>query len=435
MEKKRISCYEEAVEYICGIPRFTSKNTMDDIRAFLRKLGNPGERMKVIHVAGTNGKGSVCAYLCGVLRSAGYTTCRFTSPHLTDIRERFVINDKIITKDDFLEAFLTVYENLSWEKLRGEGGYHPTFFEYLFFMAMLLFEKAQTDYCVLETGLGGRLDATNAVSRKDMAIITHLGMDHMEYLGNSPEKIAKEKAGIMQEGSPVVFWQTVEQVDKVLFEEAGKLSIPVFSVSKSDYTFLTFHNKSIDFSYQSLYYDSVRLCVHTMARYQMENAALALRALEVLFGDGRLTPKIMQKGLQDVFWAGRMEEVNPGVFVDGAHNEDGIRAFLETVAQDGCTSRRHLLFGVVQDKEYGHMMEEILSSRLFSDISLVQIKNGRALTADKLSEVFTQFTGKEAACYRSVREAVKAVLDAKKVDERVYIAGSLYLVGEIKELL
>lgn len=435
MEKKQISCYEEAVEYICGVPRFTSKNTMDDTRAFLRKLGNPGERMKVIHVAGTNGKGSVCAYLCGVLRSAGYTTCRFTSPHLTDIRERFVINEKIITKEDFLDVFLTVYENLSWETLKGEGGYHPTFFEYLFFMAMLLFERAGTDYCVLETGLGGRLDATNSVYKKEIAIITHLGMDHMEYLGDTLEKIAKEKAGIMQTGSPVVFWKTEEGVDKVLLEEAGKLNIPAYSVSKSDYTFLTFHNKSIDFSYQSLYYDSVRLCVHTMARYQIENATLALRALEVLFGDGRLTPKMMQEGLQDVFWAGRMEEIKPGVFVDGAHNEDGIRAFLETVEQDGCVSGRHLIFGVVQDKEYGHMMEEILSSRLFFDISLVQIKNGRSLSAGKLSEVFTQYTGREAVCYRSVKEAFKAVLDAKKDDERVYIAGSLYLVGEIKELL
>ncbi len=435
MEKKQIKSYEEAVEYICGIPRFTSKNTMEESRAFLRKLGNPGERMKVIHVAGTNGKGSVCAYLCGVLKSAGYTACRFTSPHLTDIRERFVIDGKMITREAFFEAFLTVYEHLPWEDLQGNGGYHPTFFEYLFFMAMLLFEKAGTDYCVLETGLGGRLDATNTVLKKEIAIITHLGMDHMEYLGDTPEKIAKEKAGIMKAGSPVVFWKTEEQVDKVLMEEAEKLCIPAFSVSKSDYTFLTFHNKSIDFSYQSLYYDSVRLCVHTMARYQMENATLALRALEILFGDGRLTPKTMQKGLQEVFWAGRMEEVKPGVFVDGAHNEDGIRAFLETVALDGCTSDRHLLFGVVQDKEYGRMMEEILSSRLFSDISLVQIKNGRSLAAGKLSEVFTQYTGRKTACYRSAREALEAALGAKKEDERVYIAGSLYLVGEIKELL
>lgn len=435
MEKEQIGCYEEAAAYIGRIPKFTSKNTMEDTRAFLQKLGNPDAQMKIIHVAGTNGKGSVCAYLCAVLKSAGYRTCLFTSPHLVDIRERFVVEGRMVTKEAFLEAFLAVYERLPWEELQEGRGYHPTFFEYLFFMAMLLFAKAGTDYCILETGLGGRLDATNAVTKKELTVITHMGLDHTEYLGDTLEKIAAEKAGIMMAGVPAVYWQTDADVDRILSECARMRQIRAFSVSKSDYTFLTFHNKSIDFSYHSLYYDSVRLCLHTIAAYQMENAALALRTLEILLGPKEVTPEVMEQGIADAFWAGRMEEVLPDVYVDGAHNEDGIRAFLETVAQDGCEADRYLIFGVVQDKEYGRMIEEITASGLFSHILVTQMKSNRAVTAQRIAEVFAQHTGNPVRSCQAAKEALEEALAARKSGERIYIAGSLYLVGEIKELL
>ncbi|MED9904050.1 MAG: Mur ligase family protein [Lachnospiraceae bacterium] len=434
MEKEQINCYEEAVEYIFRIPKFTSKNTMEDTRAFLEKLGNPDRKMKIIHVAGTNGKGSVCAYLCAVLKSAGYTTSLFTSPHLTDIRERFVIAGKMVGKAAFYEAFLTVYEKLPWEELRRGEGYHPTFFEYLFFMVMVLFEKAGTDYCILETGLGGRLDATNAVSKKMVSVITHMGLDHTEYLGDSLPAIAEEKAGIMQERTPVVYWETDGPVADVLLKKAKNLQIPAFPVSKKDYTFLKFNNKSIDFSYQSLYYDSVRLSLNTIARYQMENVSLALRALEVIFGQDGLLPKTMQEGIQAAFWAGRMEEVLPGVYVDGAHNEDGIRAFLETVAQDGCVLGRRLLFGVVQDKNYDCMIKEIVSSKLFTDISVVQLKSARTVKTNVLRDMFV-CAGQQITCYGAAEDAFYTQLSQRKDGERIYIVGSLYLVGEIKELI
>ncbi|MGN1148325.1 MAG: bifunctional folylpolyglutamate synthase/dihydrofolate synthase [Lachnospiraceae bacterium] len=434
MEKEQIDCYEEAVAYIDRIPRFTSKNTMEDTRAFLQKLGSPDQHMKIIHVAGTNGKGSVCAYLCSVLKEAGYKTCLFTSPHLTDIRERFVMEGRMVTKKAFLEAFLSVYERLPWEELRAGGGYHPSFFEYLFFMAMLLFEKAGTDYCILETGLGGRLDATNAVSKKEISIITHMGLDHTEYLGDTLPEIAAEKAGIMQAGAPVVYWETDIEVSTVLADCARKLQIPAFPVSKSDYAFLKFNNKSIDFSYRSLYYDNVRLCLNTIARYQMENASLALRALEVLFGANGLSPEVMKSGMEAAFWAGRMEEIKPEIYVDGAHNGDGIRAFLETVSEDGCQGDRHLLFGVVRDKDYDTMISEIVASGLFADISVVQLASMRTVEADVLAKMFTH-TGQKITCYPSAKEAFAALLSVKKSGERIYIAGSLYLVGEIKELL
>ncbi len=434
MIKEEIGSYEDAVDYLIRIPRFTSKNTMEDTRAFLKKLGSPDQGMKIIHVAGTNGKGSVCAYLCAVLKSSGYKTCLFTSPHLTDIRERFVIDGKMVEKEEFLQAFLKIYENISWMESDNSGGYHPTFFEYLFFMAMLLFKDVNADYCILETGLGGRLDATNAVSDKIVSIITHIGLDHTQYLGDTLSKIAEEKAGIMHTGAPVVCWETNGQVVDILTKCANKLQIPSYLVSKNDYTFLKFNNKSIDFSYHSLYYDSIRLRLNTIARYQMENVTLALRALEIILGRDGFFVNAIRQGVEAAFWAGRMEEIMPGVYADGAHNGDGVQAFLETVSQDGCLIDRHLLFGVVDDKDYAHMIEEIVTSGLFTDISVVQLESERAVEVEVLQNMF-DCAGININSYRCVKEAFKALLSHKKSGERIYIAGSLYLIGEIKELL
>ena len=235
-----------------------------------------------LHVAGTNGKGSVCAYMRSVLEAAGKRVAVFTSPHLVDVRERFVIDGEMIGQETFLEAFLQVYDSLDRAALAAGNGYHPTFFEYLFFMAMLVFSKEKPDYCILETGLGGRLDATNAVARKEIAVITHISLDHVEYLGHTLKAIAGEKAGIMQENVPVIYADSCPEVGDVIRERARFLSADLYPVSNIDYRFSKNNNKNIDFSYISRYYGSVSLSIPTIARYQMENCSLALRALEVL---------------------------------------------------------------------------------------------------------------------------------------------------------
>ncbi len=421
------------MDYLYNVPRFTTKNSPEDTKAYLRKLGNPDENMKIIHVAGTNGKGSVCAYLRYILEEAGYTTAVFTSPHLVDIRERFLIKGQMVEKQAFMEAFLRIYNSLD------SDGYHPTFFEYLFFMAVLLFEKASVDYCILETGLGGRLDATNSVSRKELSIITRIGLDHMEYLGDTLEQIAGEKAGIIREGVPVVFVDTKETVTKVFRDRAKDLGVKAYSVSKKDYAFLSFKNKTIDFSVYTEYYGYVRLSMRTFARYQMENAALAVKAIEVLDSEHRISKEQIMQGVATCFWQGRMEEILPDVFVDGAHNEDGIRAFLETVAEDECKGNRFLLFGVVQDKNYSHMVEKLLDSGLFRQIAVTHLHSERSASLKSLEELF-EHRNKEQAEYAytlhdSADKALEELLNRKKTGDRVYVAGSLYLVGEIKESL
>lgn len=442
MKKRMITTFEEAQQYIYDIPRFTSKNTLEDTRKFLQKLGNPDRKLHIIHVAGTNGKGSVCAYMCSVLEAAGKSVAVFTSPHLVDIRERFVIRGEMISEDTFLKAFLQIYGLLDWDALENETGnavdsvkgYHPTYFEFLFLIAMLVFADEAPDYCILETGLGGRLDATNAVGKKELAVITHISLDHVEYLGDTIEKIAAEKAGIMQAGCPVIYWRTDGKEGRVFERKGAELESPVYSVSKSDYHFLRFQNKSIDFSVHTRYYNDINLTIHTIASYQMENVTLAVRALELLQDGQKLTKDQIRQGVSNCFWAGRMEEVLPEVYVDGAHNEDGIRAFLETVAKDGHQGSRTLLFSVVKEKKYKEMVRELVKTGLFTKIAVTQMQTGRGLSLSRLQSLFAEFPGCDCRLYENTETAFHELLCKKRQDERIYIAGSLYLVGEIKEL-
>ena len=420
--------YKEAEEYILNIPRFAGKHTLEDTKKMLEQIIGPGIKSKVIHVAGTNGKGSVCAYLQSLLLEAGFSVGMFTSPHLQTMRERIRINGAMLTEEEFTEAFARIKEISKEEE-------HPSFFEFLFLMAMYCYGKAEPDYIILETGLGGRLDATNAVDRKEMTVITHMGLDHTEYLGDTLEKITAEKAGILRKGVPLVYSRTNAAVSAILSDFSSKLQISTFEVSKKEYTFLKIHHKGIDFSYRSLYYDSIRLRLNTVAAYQMENAALALRTLEVLLGREVMEKEVMRRGIEKAFWAGRMEEVLPEVYVDGAHNEDGMRAFLETVQGDGCRGNRYLFFGVAQDKQYERMIELIAGSSLFAKIFPVQMKNARALSAESLKEIILKHTGRYDGGYSSAREALQALRGMMREQDRVYITGSLYLVGEIKELL
>ena len=195
--------YEEAVAYIEETPKFTTKNKLEHTKECLRRLGNPQDSFRVIHVAGTNGKGSTCAFLTSILREAGYSCGLFTSPHLVVINERFQINEQNIDDASFLRAFEKV-KALS-EELVAEGNYHPTYFEMLFLMGMVIFQEAGVDYVILETGLGGRMDATTSVENPLACVITSISFDHMQYLGNTIEAIAGEKAGIIVPGVPVIY--------------------------------------------------------------------------------------------------------------------------------------------------------------------------------------------------------------------------------------
>lgn len=425
--------YGQAKQYILEVPKFTAKNGLEETKLFLKLLGSPEEGKKIIHVAGTNGKGSVCAYLCSVLTKGGYLTGMFTSPHLVEMRERFRIGSRIISEEKFLWGFRFVMERLEeMRKVSGKPEYHPTFFELLFLMGMVIFREENAEYIILETGLGGRMDATNAVENPALTVITSIGYDHMEYLGNTIEEIAGEKAGILKPGVPVVYSDKRRNASIVIEERAKILGNRAVGIKEGDFIYNKLTKKSIDFSMHSRYYGYIRLKLETDALYQAENAAIAVRCMEEIPDAGNVKRRQIEEGLQETVWEGRMEEVLPGVYVDGAHNEDGMHAFIRSVAADGCKGRRYLLFSAVRDKNYGGMINILRESGLFNETVAVGIHNSRGMEPEGLAK---HFKGMKCSFAADAGRAFSGLLARKEEKDFIYIAGSLYLAGEMKALL
>ena len=426
------SAYHTAEAYIYNIPKFTKKNDLNNTKRLLEALGSPALHRKIIHVAGTNGKGSVCAYLNSFLLSEGKRVGMFTSPHLISMNERIRINGEVVAKAEFLSGYDRL-KNLI-DELPEELA-HPTFFEMLFLIAMCIFEKQQVEYVLLETGLGGRLDATNIIQDPEITILTRIGLDHCSYLGDTKKEIAGEKAGILKRGVPVVYLKKHEETRKVIEKRALELACPMEGLGEDSFFIKNFKNKSIDFSYKSRYYDYVTFTVPGCAPYQVENISLALRAYECIREREQVSVKRLQKAISHTKWEGRMEEVKEGIYVDGAHNEDGVLAFLDAVEHIPCIGRRILLFSVVSDKDYGKMIKALADARLFQKIAAVCIKEKRGLSLEQLKENFLFCQENDVSFFSTVEQGMTYALSEKKKEDIIFVAGSLYLAGEVKSLL
>ena len=312
---------EEVVKYLYEIPRFARTGGLCQTQERLRLLGNPEKNFHYIHVAGTNGKGSVCAYMEAALRRMGFKTGLFTSPHLIRINERIRSGNEEISDEAFIRAFHRVKELI--DRQMDEGIPHPTFFEFIYLMAMCAFEEAGIVYGVIETGLGGRLDLTNAVEKPDLTVITSISLDHTAILGDTVEKIASEKAGIIKPHVPLVYLARTNSVSQVIEDQARSQESTVFPVRTEWIQDVCVREGRLSFAYQCPYFEKYDIILNTGGIYQAENASLALTGLEVMFGD-RFRDSILA-GIESMQWAGRMEAVAQNVYVDGAHNDDGIQ--------------------------------------------------------------------------------------------------------------
>lgn len=414
---------EELEAEISAVPRFGSGAGLDNLKLYLEKMGHPERKLRVIHVAGTNGKGSVCAYLESILREAGYKTALFTSPHLLCINERFRINFQMCGDALLVDA---------WKKVRclmeepKEGRKPLTYFEILFLMGLLIFEKEKPDYCIMETGLGGRLDAT-VLTAPVLSVITSISLDHTEILGDTIEKIAAEKAGIIKPGVPVVALDEKNGAFTVIRQKAVRQRSPLYKVESESITISKKTENTIDFSIRNRYYrgDSLRIRGH--AEYQAENGGLAAVAARVLLPD--LTGDVLQRGLLGMFWEGRMEEVLPGVYVDGAHNPGAVRQVCR-MARKG-NGRWNLLFAVCGDKDYSEMIH-ILASISWKRIFITGTGQQRGADVWKIAECFRKETDGFLRIYERPEQALSAALKEKKEEERLLCLGSLYLAGELK---
>ena len=425
--------YREAVDYIEDIPKFTSKNKLEHTKECLKRLGSPQDKFKVIHVAGTNGKGSTCAFLTSILREAGYSCGLFTSPHLVVINERFQINEDMIENDVFLNAFTKVKKIA--DELVGEGNYHPTYFEFLFLMGMVIFADANVDYVILETGLGGRLDATTSVENPIACVITSISFDHTQYLGDTIEAIAGEKAGIIVKNVPVIYDGNDVKAAEVMRRRAEKLGSPYYEVTRNDMKIIRNTSSGIDFSPENGYYENTAFSIPFIAAYQVDNAGLALKTIEVLSDKLDVSEKQIKLGLARTRWQGRMETVLPGVIVDGAHNEDGVCRFVETAEHFQNEYPLTLLFSAVDDKDYRDMVKTILDKISFRNVIVTQVGGYRKVPAEQLENIFKENDCNSVKTYENVEEAFRESIRLKGEDGLLFCVGSLYLVGEIKTVI
>lgn len=422
--------YEEAAAYIEDIPKFTVKHPVAHTAGLLERLGNPALGRKILHVAGTNGKGSVCSYLDAMLRLGGKTVGMFTSPHLIRINERFVINGQTVSDGDFLAAFEKVLAAV--RRYASTKEEHPSYFEFLFLMAMLLFEEADVEYVVLETGLGGRLDATNAVPRPLACMITSISRDHTEYLGETIPEIAAEKAGIIKPGVPVIYDGHNREAASVISQRAEEVGSPAYELLPSMVRREAVSQEGIRFLFCPDGQEQARLQIPYIADYQMMNASLAYYTMKCLSRVHGISDEILAQGIRESHWPCRMETVLPGVIIDGAHNEDGIQQFIRTAAHFAREREITILFSAVSDKKYEEMIRSISEEIRPARVVATRIGGSREVPAETLAEDFRRAGCREVYAQADVAEAFEQAYRMKG-DGMLFCVGSLYLAGELKD--
>lgn len=431
----------QAEEYLEKIPMWTrEKHSLTDIRAFLHEMGDPDRKLSIIHVAGTNGKGSVCAFLTSLYRNAGFRTGTFISPHLVTVRERFLLNNEMVSPGKLQAAFETVLETVNI--MKGKGYSHPSYFEFLFYMAMALFADETPELVILETGLGGRLDATNVVENPLACVITSISLDHIMYLGDTIEAVAGEKAGIIKRQVPVIYDDTVPEASEVIRERAVQMASKAYPVGKGDFSILETKDQGLSIRAEGEAAQAFAaagplvLEIPFEAPYQAENAMLAVKTAVVLGQRERgfrLTEAQITEGIRTARWAGRMERAGENLYLDGAHNPGGIKAFIQAAASMAARQKKkaYLLFGAVSDKDYRAMARLLCEGISWAGIGVVHIDSSRSMDTEVLAEAFSQAYKGPVRAFETAGEALRE-MKKQAGDELLFCAGSLYLIGELK---
>jgi len=416
---------QEAVERIHSVYPTGKKNGVSNMRELMRRLGDVQDKVPMIHVAGTNGKGSCCAMMERVLREAGYKTGLYTSPYIERYHERIRINGRPIEG----ERLAALVEHV-WPAYEGcdRDGVHITEFELGTALAFCAFAQEKVDVAIIEVGLGGRLDPTNII-RPLVSVITEVGMDHMQYLGSTIGEIALEKAGIMKRGVPVALGPQEKAALSVLLAAAKGMDCPVYDPDASN---VRETSRDVTFDVQ-LHGEMIKnLTVSLRGRHQAENACAALGALSALRKCGYTIPlSAIRAGMADVHWPGRLEYFG-NVILDGAHNDPGVRALCSYADSWLAREKTVLLSGMMEDKETQKMAQR-LASRV-KCVVCTQPEVPRAMEAAKLAETFGAY-GIKTYAQADVARALSQARALAGNDGIVLAAGSLYLIGALRTLL
>ena len=395
--------YTEIIDTIQNKRRFGKEPGIDVTSRLLSEAKMSDEPVPFIHIAGTNGKGSVCAFTDSILRKAEYKVGLFTSPHLVDFRERIRVNGEMISEDDVVR--------LGEKILALPSAENATMFDLVFVMAALYFEEQECDFWIIETGLGGRLDSTNALGTPMVCAITSIGLDHMTYLGDTVAKIASEKAGIIKpETIACITANQHEEAMEVLegaCDEAEVMLIEMDPIEDED------------------------LVLGLKGEYQKKNAGVAMGIINILCDLGyKILPADIEAGFKEASWPGRMDEICPGIFLDGAHNEPGADALCESLKELFPGEKFHFAFACSKDKDYKAILEKI--APLCEDIILTKSTNARSEEPGALLNV-TNEAGLKAEICEDAKEALGLLKDRCADGKRGVCFGSLFFIGELME--
>lgn len=415
------SDYNACLKEMYALRRFGIKLGLDVIDNMLTGLDHPENNFSCIHIAGTNGKGSIASMLSSVLHAAGYRTGLYTSPHLIRFNERICIDNTPASDADVVDAF---------EAVKGiySGDREPTFFEYTTAMALYLFGKAKVDWAVIETGMGGRLDATNIITPA-ISIITNISIEHRTYLGNTIAQVTTEKAGIIKPGTPVITGVRQSSAIDVIWRTAAKKSAPLFRLGED---FRVRRGRNGAFTYYGMSHTWPDMKNPLPGKHQVENAAIALAACETLMSQSQTIPmEAIQSGFSTVRWPGRLEIIpgSPTLVIDGAHNLNAARRLADFLNDYVSEKKLTLVIGILDDKPYERMLKMLIP--LADRVILTRPRIDRSLAPESLLSVARSLTP-YVDIIEDVGDAVVAAQADASAHDIVCIAGSLYVVGEAK---
>ena len=420
--------YDEAVEFADSTKKYGSILGLESIRNLMQELGNVQEQLHIIHVAGTNGKGSVCAFLSAALTEAGYRVGRYNSPAVFERREVFRIGETMISKEEYAAVFERV--QTACEALKKRGCPHPTVFEVETAAAFLWFYEKKCDLVLLETGMGGETDATNLITHPVCSVLTSIGMDHMQYLGNTIEEIAKVKAGIIKKGCPVVALKQGDSVCEVIKNKAEECGSRCVLVEVPQYM----QEAPIwGTTLQDVHYGSVHTALGGI--WQRENLSLALAVLKLLEESGYpITKEAVQSGIAKTIWHGRYEvlQTEPLFIIDGAHNPIAAKRLKETIEKDFTNREIIYIIGVLADKEHEKMLRLLLPGA--KAVFTVTPDNPRALDGESLAKEARKYA--DTVWYvPDIRKAVEMAKETAKESDVILAVGSLSYLKEVKKAL
>lgn len=431
LKEQKIITYQDARDYLDSLQFHKIKLGLQPMRDFLELLGNPEDRMKIVHVAGTNGKGSVCSALLHVLEKGGYKVGLYTSPHLTSPRERFRINPDYIPKDDFTRLTGKICEILNGRPI--------TYFEFTTSLALLWFYEQKVDLVILETGLGGRLDATNVVKQPILTVITSISMDHEAYLGSTLEQVASEKAGVIKAAVPVITASNNIEVKTVIVDKAKSLGAIVYQYG-TDFT-----GESLDgleWRYSSSIHDKRVVMDYQNSKpgkVAIENNSIVRMSLDLLQDSGfNVSEEIIAESFAELNWPGRLELINGDkdkpyrYLLDGAHNPAGINSLIEALSY---YEFKNLIciWGAMHDKDIASGINSL--SGVCDKIILTEVASERSAKAQDMYNLLPNDLHGKCSVASSVIDALEMAQSIFEDGDLILVAGSLYLIGELRPLL